>query len=225
MYILCIIYYILSLGANAASVSELCAVLFISIKPIHPSGGRYHISAAPPEGCMGFWHMDIFLILLFICVGLWCFQLRVSGMVNTMKEATPSPLGPKFRTRSRGNGSDQEAGIEVAFLQQHVQEPCAAHTKSQPLVHSRWSWTAILCDAMTSVTSAALHCWCLYQIQYRRLLHFIEEDFSLHSHLISSCICNTKYLHIFMQLYYIIHVCLHVTILHNTRISPYAHIS
>ena len=107
-----------------------------------------------------------------------------------MKEATPSPLGPKFRTRSRGNGSDQEAGIEVAFLQQHVQEPCAAHTKSQPLVHSRWSWTAILCDAMISVTSAALHCWCLHQLQYPAALP-LHRDFPLHSHLIFSSICNT----------------------------------
>ena len=31
---------------------------------------------------------------------------------------------------------------------------------------SRWSWTAILCDAMTSVTLVALHCWYLYQLQY-----------------------------------------------------------
>ena len=48
-----------------------------------------------------------------------------------MKEATPSPLGPKLRARSRGNGSDHEAGNEVAFLQQHVQEPLAAHNKNR----------------------------------------------------------------------------------------------
>ena len=47
-----------------------------------------------------------------------------------MKEAAPPPLGLKVRTRSRGKGSDHEAGNEVAFLQQHVQERFAAHGKS-----------------------------------------------------------------------------------------------
>ena len=116
----------------------------------------------------------------FFRYGLSSWSLSVSSLAVSMS-VSMSPMDAEESAHRGGNTiasrhqvsntlqdntADHKAGNEPASSQQRIQAPFAAHGRTLPMVQSRWPWTVMLCDALTSVTLVALPCCCLHLLQH-----------------------------------------------------------